>query len=590
MITILTWLWRQPNARFEYTTDHVNKWAEAIRQSTTVPHRIACVTDITEGLDSRIHVIAPPREFEHIKTKEWDERAGLPQCYRRVAMFAPDAAKRFGERFMCMDIDMLITGNIDHVLKREEDFLILRGTAATRPYNGGLIYMRAGCRPKVYTEFSQENAKKASKEFMGSDQAWISYCLGRSEKLLGEADGITTYSPRFIRVAGGHDNFQRPDDVCMLFFPGRIKAFNGVQEIWQPGKHDAPIINAMRTRQAVKKLYAYNDPKGWGKEMAKYGFKLIDKPDCVTPGDSVFVRLDQQAQQRETSLNFHDKCVSSRANTFPSALDAHLYDNKIGQIAHLAEWLPHTFYTTDREEAIEKALIMEYPFISKSSEGAGSANVRVIASQAGAMAEIARVFDGEGLPMSYYRSQRGYVYWQKIVPKNTCDYRVVITGQFVHGLVRNNRVGTIFASGSGSNYPMGFADKKEKLAAELAIKAADKIGTKWCAFDIVFDGDTPYILEVSAAWTVKSYVQCNLFTRSFERTTLNGGHVFAVAASLIKSEPIKYEIYKPYKLAKTCTLGQRGATVLLHSEDVLALKRNNVVIEIEGVDYERKTA
>lgn len=208
MITVLCWYWRQPGGRTRYEPWHVNVWADMVRRNLSLPHRIACVTDTPEGLDRRIEIIEPPRDFELVRIPTWKEHR--PQCLRRLAMFSPDAGKKFGERFVCMDIDCVIGGPLDPLFT-DHDFRIFRGTAPSRPYNGSMMMLRAGARPQVYTEFTPEGAVEAGRRYVGSDQAWITHCLGPGEATWGPEDGVVWHGGR------------KDDDVRLLFFPGSSK-------------------------------------------------------------------------------------------------------------------------------------------------------------------------------------------------------------------------------------------------------------------------------------------------------------------------------------------------------------------------------
>src|SRR5690606_10463870 len=102
--------WSQPVGKTTYTRDHVLIWADMVRRNLSMPHRIACVTDLVDELPG-VEIIAPPREFEAVRIPTWG--SGRPQCLRRLTMFAPDAAKVFGERFVCMDLDSIVGGPLD---------------------------------------------------------------------------------------------------------------------------------------------------------------------------------------------------------------------------------------------------------------------------------------------------------------------------------------------------------------------------------------------------------------------------------------------------------------------------------------------
>lgn len=213
VLTVLAWYWRQPNGRAAYLPEHVNTWAAMVRRNLSMPHRIACVTDTPQGLDRRIEIIAPPRDFENVRIPTWNERK--PQCLRRLSMFRPDAGKIFGDRFVCMDIDCVVTGPLDPLFDVPDDFKMMIGTEPkSRPYNGSMLLMTAGARPKVFTEFTPERAVMAGKHFLGSDQAWIAFALGWGEKTWSEKDGAMWFSPRWSQGAPG---------CRVMFFPGMPK-------------------------------------------------------------------------------------------------------------------------------------------------------------------------------------------------------------------------------------------------------------------------------------------------------------------------------------------------------------------------------
>lgn len=178
-----------------------------------MPHRIACVTDF-DGLPSHIERIEPPRDFENVRIPTWG--ADKPQCLRRLAMFAPDAAERFGERMLCMDLDVVIKGDITPMVTHDA-FRIAKGTAPSRPYNGSMILLTAGARSKVYQDFTPDAAAKAGQRYLGSDQAWIAWCLGPEERTWDDKDGLCWF------------NGPRIADPRIMFFPGGSKPWKLAQ-------------------------------------------------------------------------------------------------------------------------------------------------------------------------------------------------------------------------------------------------------------------------------------------------------------------------------------------------------------------------
>lgn len=221
-LQVITWFWRQPEGRTLFRSEHVNIWAAMVRQHCTLPIDIACVTDVPEGIDPSIRIITPPGFHDGLTTSRW--RGGRPSCYRRLAMFAPDAARIFGQRFVSMDLDVVIGSSIDAILDRREDFVICGPSQQGERYiyNGSMMLMDAGARPCVYEDFTPEGAELASRRFVGSDQAWIAHSLGRGEATWGPDDGVVRWD--------------QAQEGAMMFFPGNIKPWNCIAHPFV-GKH-----------------------------------------------------------------------------------------------------------------------------------------------------------------------------------------------------------------------------------------------------------------------------------------------------------------------------------------------------------------
>lgn len=211
MLTVLTWLWNQPGMRTTYTTKHVALWADMVSRNLKMKHRLACVTTET-NLPPNVKRIQPPGEFEDV-TPTWGPTK--PNCYRRLSMFRRDAGQIFGRRFVCMDLDVVIGGPLDPLFDRKEDLVLFKGTHESRPYNGSMMLIKAGCRPQVYEDFNQAGADASGTTFVGSDQAWLAHCLGWGEATWGEADGVWSWD-RYLKEV----KRARP---TVLFFPGRRK-------------------------------------------------------------------------------------------------------------------------------------------------------------------------------------------------------------------------------------------------------------------------------------------------------------------------------------------------------------------------------
>jgi hypothetical protein len=217
MLTVLTWLWCQPNGRTTYKAEHVAIWADMVGRNLSMPHRLACVTDMPEGIPANVEIIRPPGEFEGMQTPTW--RGGKPSCFRRLTMFRRDAADIFGKRFVSMDLDCVVGGSLDPLFRRRDDLVLYKGTSGARPYNGSMLMMTAGCRPKVYEAFDEAGAVTSGAMYRGSDQAWLAYSLGPNEKVWDEHDGVFWWGKSYHRQ-------RREVTPRLLFFPGTPKPWD----------------------------------------------------------------------------------------------------------------------------------------------------------------------------------------------------------------------------------------------------------------------------------------------------------------------------------------------------------------------------
>lgn len=569
----MTWLWHQPGARIEYTAQHVNAWAQAIRDNTTLDVDVACVTSLTNGIDPSIRIIKPPGFFETVTSPTWPSSKGWPQCYRRLALFHPDAAEIFGaNRFVSMDVDILICGNLDRLFSRTDDFCIFRGTnLKKRPYNGGMVMMDAGARPQVFTEFTPEKAVESGRLYVGSDQAWISHCLGRGEATIGEDDGVVHWGNNWINSNGGHRGFKKPAGLCMVMFPGVLKAFNGIKEVWGcPSRKDLMVIDKLRNQgantpaaQPPEKplLYAYNDPKNWGVMFRsaalfkQYQCKLFDKADQVPPGAFAFVRVDQQDTQREISKQMVADLAANGVKTLPTAQEAIWYDDKGLQSTVLAQWMPVTHYIKNKREATQlaehiqdcmtvpdesgggiKPGLLRWPIYSKAIDGAGSKCVRVIRSLGEALAEIEAAFSPEGMPSAYTRRQQGYVLWQELIPNCKCTYRVTVIGN--HFLAHERRHDKDGLPIPGENIPLNMDDEANREVVKLALHISDTINTRWMCYDFLRNKNGElFVIEMSSAWPTKPwFANAPVWKRGFRKSSMKGADMFKLAVDLLVSQ------------------------------------------------------
>lgn len=216
MISVVTWRWK-PRAgyRSTYPPSTVNTLAAMVRRHYSHPHRFICVTDDPDGIDPGIEVLPDFGDFVGLPSPHGGKN---PSCYRRLRMFHPDAAQWFGERFVSLDLDVVLTGDLSPVWNRPEDIVLWGDTNPTTFYNGSMLLMTAGARPQVWQDFdpvASPAKAKASGQF-GSDQGWISYRLGPNEAKWTKADGVYSF-----RVHLHEGRSPLPENAKIVVFHGQ---------------------------------------------------------------------------------------------------------------------------------------------------------------------------------------------------------------------------------------------------------------------------------------------------------------------------------------------------------------------------------
>lgn len=231
MITVVCWRWKAPyRFRSTYTPATVFALRRMVAEHYAAPHRFVCVTDDPRGLDG-IETIPIWREGLQILPPE-----GLkwPSCYVRLRAFSIEALGWFGERYVSLDLDTVITGDLTPLFERTEDFVIWNETdwPGVQHYNASIWLHTPGTRTQVWEQFdprrSPREAYKAGGR--GGDQAWISHILGPGEAVFTPADGVLSYR-RHIEANGGR-----------LPAGARIVNFHGVVDPWNPVAQALPWV------------------------------------------------------------------------------------------------------------------------------------------------------------------------------------------------------------------------------------------------------------------------------------------------------------------------------------------------------------
>lgn len=217
-LKVITWLWSQPNYRSKFEACHVNTLRSMVARNLSEPHEFVCLTNTPEGVDSSIRVV-PVSIVPDVPVPE-----GRPNCFRRLWTFSDEAAEVIGPRILSLDLDCVITGELDSLIPRASgpiDFKMWGDTARNTQYNGSMVYMRAGSRKQVWDNFIIDPAaawkRTKASGMIGSDQAWISLTLGRGEAMWTGLDGVYSFRNQ---IAMRRPKRDLPSNARIVFFHG----------------------------------------------------------------------------------------------------------------------------------------------------------------------------------------------------------------------------------------------------------------------------------------------------------------------------------------------------------------------------------
>ncbi len=183
MTRVVCFLWRgrdfwQPVAR--YTVEHVAVLARMLAR-----HGEHCLTCIHDG-------VGMPAGLVGIRMP--DAVAALPDYLPKLWAWSPELQQRIGGRYACIDLDVVLLGDIGPVLETSAPIRIW-DSAKGEPYNTSLFTIEPGHGTDVWTTMTPErvgHARESATRWTG-DQSWVAHVLGPDLPTFGEASGIVRY-------------------------------------------------------------------------------------------------------------------------------------------------------------------------------------------------------------------------------------------------------------------------------------------------------------------------------------------------------------------------------------------------------------
>ena len=227
--SVVVWKWDKPGYRSKFDATSVNVMRNQVARHYPHPHRFVCVTDDPTGIDPQIETYPLGDLFLDLVNPSF---ASGPNCYPRLRAFSPEFEEIAGRRFVSIDLDTVITGDLSPLFNRPEDFVIYASVQAKNAYCGAMFMMTAGSRRQVWDQFDPSTSPRLSNAagHNGSDQGWIEYILGRNEATWTAADGIFAYRWDCLKDRRGG----LPPNCRMVAFHGQFDPWSEIAQAQSP--------------------------------------------------------------------------------------------------------------------------------------------------------------------------------------------------------------------------------------------------------------------------------------------------------------------------------------------------------------------
>lgn len=154
-----------------YGPEYVNNLYRMIKRNVTVPFRLVCYTERKEGIDKNVEIFPLP-PFDAAK------RVKNTRAYGKKTLARGDLKPfKKGERFLYLDLDVVIMGNLEAFFKYEtdKDFIITynwtRGKGKIG--NSSVTLFRVGPLQYIVDDM-EKNLEKRMKEYKSASQEYLS--------------------------------------------------------------------------------------------------------------------------------------------------------------------------------------------------------------------------------------------------------------------------------------------------------------------------------------------------------------------------------------------------------------------------------
>lgn len=222
MLTVATWLWGN-----KYSRLYVEKLRAGVARNLRLEHRFVCVTDDMLG----------PWDIDRVPMTGLLHTVG-DGCYTRLRMFDPAwrAAHGINGTLLCLDLDAVVTGELDPLASRKEPFTILHGGHFNPcPFNGSVMLINPGAKD-IFTKFDVNEAEHiatADGTHRGTDQTYIAAKYPEAAVFTWRHGVFAYRKPGWPGINGGSPATDKlPHGARLVVFPGKKDPKDLVHESW----------------------------------------------------------------------------------------------------------------------------------------------------------------------------------------------------------------------------------------------------------------------------------------------------------------------------------------------------------------------
>jgi len=196
-----------------YTEEHIETHYRMVERNMSEEFRYVVFSD--RSLDLNIPAVV---------YRLWDKCRDLGGCYNRLYTYSYEMMNYLGDQpFVCMDLDMVITGDITDIVMKEGDFVYYKmpgPDGSGSRFNCGLYkFAYPGTRDHVWSVFESdpELAMQLSTHIPGTDQGWVNYHMELDKEFYWDkSDGIYDFRIHLLEKW----ITDLPTDAKIVMWPG----------------------------------------------------------------------------------------------------------------------------------------------------------------------------------------------------------------------------------------------------------------------------------------------------------------------------------------------------------------------------------